>query len=306
MQVLVFDVGKTHCRARLVTEDGRESDVVVAGSRALGDPGGVRAVCSAMVAAADDLDLAGVETVAGAVAGFASAGDRATALADRLRRHHRLPLVLTDDVTAWHVGALAGRPGVVVAAGTGAVALAVTAAGEVSQSDGWGYLLGDEGGGFWIGRAGLMAALRAHDGRQGSQLLRRRAIDRFGALEDLPARVHADPVREIASFSRDVADASRDGDEEATRIWRRAGRALAETAAGAARRAGLTAPDVALVGGLPAVGDLLVAPFTDRLAEACAGARVVPAAGDPLDGLHHLVTAGADLHASRVRTFPAP
>jgi N-acetylglucosamine kinase-like BadF-type ATPase len=36
---------------------------------------------------------------------------------------------------------------------------------------GWGYLLGDEGGGFWIGRSALTAVVRQFDGRGPATLL---------------------------------------------------------------------------------------------------------------------------------------
>ena len=305
-QVLVCDVGKSTCTAALVSVGGRRRTSVGAGCRALADSGGIQAAFSAITATAEGLDVTEIDLVAAGVAGFASAGDRTALLADLLRSHFGVALMLTDDVTAWHAGALAGRPGVVVAAGTGAVALAVAADGRLRQADGWGYLLGDEGGGYWLGRQGLMSALRASDGRGGSEALRRRAIARYGALEDLPGRLHEEPVRAIASFSRDVADASREGDEDATQIWRRAGHALAETAAAAGKRAGLADPDVALTGGLAAVGDLLLGPFTDRLGTLCAGARVVSAEGDVLDGVYRLATTGGGLHAVRVRVWPGP
>jgi len=71
------------------------------------------------------------------------------------------PLVLvTDDAVTAHLGALGGEPGVVVAAGTGAIALGVGESGASARADGWGTLLGDDGGGYWIGRrSGARAAL---------------------------------------------------------------------------------------------------------------------------------------------------
>ncbi len=86
-------------------------------------------------------------------------------------------MLVSDDAVTAHLGALGGEPGVVIVAGTGAIALAVD---EVAaRADGWGTRLGDDGGGYWIGRAGLAAALRAHDGRGGSRELLARAMARF-------------------------------------------------------------------------------------------------------------------------------
>jgi N-acetylglucosamine kinase-like BadF-type ATPase len=52
----------------------------------------------------------------------------------------------------------------VIVAGTGAIALAASDAGW-ARADGWGPMLGDDGGGYWIGRRALALALREHDGR---------------------------------------------------------------------------------------------------------------------------------------------
>ena len=74
---------------------------------------------------------------------------------------------LTSDAVTAHAGALSLGWGVSVTVGTGAVCLAVPGDGEPRMIGGHGYLLGDEGGGFWIGRAGLRAVLRSLDGRGG-------------------------------------------------------------------------------------------------------------------------------------------
>lgn len=72
--------------------------------------------------------------------------------------------VLSDGETALH-GALRGGPGILVISGTGSVAYGRSEDGRVERCGGWGMVLGDEGSGFEIGRAGLRAALLAVDGR---------------------------------------------------------------------------------------------------------------------------------------------
>ena len=70
-----------------------------------------------------------------------------------------VPLVVTNDAVTAHLGALGGEPGAVIVAGTGAIALAATPEGW-ARADGWGTMLGDDGGGYWIGRRALAMALR--------------------------------------------------------------------------------------------------------------------------------------------------
>lgn len=62
-------------------------------------------------------------------------------------------------------GAFAGKPGVVLIAGTGTIAIGKTPKEELVRCGGWGIELDDEGSGAWIGREGLTAVVRALDGR---------------------------------------------------------------------------------------------------------------------------------------------
>src|SRR5437016_1486807 len=68
-------------------------------------------------------------------------------------------LVTHDGLIALS-GATAGQPGLITIAGTGSFAFGRNAAGETARAGGWGYIFGDEGGGFFITRQALRAALR--------------------------------------------------------------------------------------------------------------------------------------------------
>ena len=57
------------------------------------------------------------------------------------------------------------QPGVVVIAGTGSIAYGRNERNQAARAGGWGYMLGDEGSGYWIGRAALRAVLREADRR---------------------------------------------------------------------------------------------------------------------------------------------
>lgn len=72
---------------------------------------------------------------------------------------------LADDAVTSHHGALSGRPGVSLTVLTGVAYLALPADRPARVIGGHGYLLGDEGGGFWLGQRGLGAVLRASEGR---------------------------------------------------------------------------------------------------------------------------------------------
>src|SRR2546421_10859269 len=70
--------------------------------------------------------------------------------------------------------AFADGTGIIVSAGTGSIAYARDPTGQLHRAGGYGWQLGDEGGGYWLGRRALDVAARAHDGRgEGSTLLAR-------------------------------------------------------------------------------------------------------------------------------------
>lgn len=227
-------------------------------------------------------------------AGMASLGDdlRARlpgALADALGVGR---LALAGDAVTAYAGALGLRPGVVVAAGTGLIALGTAADGTGwRRADGWGHLLGDAGGGAWIGRAGLDAAMRAHDGRSGgSKALLAAAEERFGPVAGLPGQLYprADRAAVMASFAPEVARHAAE-DAVAAGIMRQAAEHILEAAAAA--RPGPGAVEVALTGGLFRIGEPLLVPLREQAPHLLPDAALVPAAGDPLDGA--VLVAGA-------------
>ncbi|MGV9707702.1 N-acetylglucosamine kinase [Streptomyces sp. NPDC003483] len=307
--VLAVDLGKTGCRAVLWTGPDSPGHPVreVPGAPGLAESGGVTAAVAAVTAAASlgdglasALPAGRLDTVCVGAAGAAADPSAARSLAELLL--DALPtdeVAVTSDAVTAHAGALGGGAGVVLAAGTGAVTVGIGEDGTFARVDGWGPWLGDEGSGAWIGRAGLRAALRSHDGRGPATSLARAAADRFGDLDRLPATVghSANQARLTASFAPLVAGAAADGDAVATGIMRDAAAALAEAVVAAARGTGGTDPlPVALTGGLIGIGAPLLDPFTDLLHSSGLPLRVTPSLGDPLHGARLLALDSAGPH----------
>jgi glucosamine kinase len=215
---------------------------------------------------------------------------------------------LGPDMVTAHAGALRGDPGVVVAAGTGAVVFALGAEGATHRADGLGFLLGDEGSGFAIGRAAIRAALAAREGRGPATGLQDAATSFFGDLDDLPHRVYtsANPVRELAAFTHEVARVARAGDEVALAIWSEAAVDLVGSTAAVVRRAfpeaAIGSVPVSHSGRLFEVEDLLLEPFKAALAQRCREARYRDPSGDSLMGAAHLVQRGLGRYAALMHT----
>jgi glucosamine kinase len=85
------------------------------------------------------------------------------------------------DSFAMLLGAHGGRPGAIVAAGTGSVAEALLADGTRRLVGGWGFPVGDEGSGAWLGLHALRHAQRALDGREAAGPLAHDLWDACGA-----------------------------------------------------------------------------------------------------------------------------
>jgi N-acetylglucosamine kinase-like BadF-type ATPase len=198
-----------------------------------------------------------------------------------------------DSITAY-LGALGDERGAVVASGTGVVTLAV-GADEVARVDGWGYLIGDAGSGYWLGRAALDAVMRAHDGRGEPTALTAVVAADFPDLERAYIDLQSDPERvgRIATYARPVADLA-ETDAVAAAIVEAAGRELAASVVAGLRRVGeadAAAPRVRGIGGVFG-GAVLARAFTAAVLEQVPTADVRIGEAHPLDGAAAL--AGVD------------
>ncbi|MEV4624330.1 BadF/BadG/BcrA/BcrD ATPase family protein [Asanoa sp. NPDC049573] len=257
-----------------------------------GDP--ITATIDAVEQAWGSAGAAGrVERVVLGLTGLPTSANRRDALSAGVARVLRAREVVlgADNVTA-HAGALPEAYGVALTVGTGVGCLAVDpAARTIRRLDGWGHLLGDDGSAFAIGRAGVAAVLRAHDGRGPATALDAVAQARYGPVRQLTERIYTSPrmVDDIARFAPDVVATAAAGDPVSVHIVRSAAGELAHTAASAvAFVAGTNRVPVALVGRLVAAGGPLVDAFHEALAAGCPRALPVPPAGGALDGARRL------------------
>jgi N-acetylglucosamine kinase-like BadF-type ATPase len=134
----------------------------------------------------------------------------------------------------------AGGPGVVVIAGTGTITYGENAGGESADASGWGYLLGDEGAGYWIARQAVAAACRHWDRRGEPTRLTEKLLAALGIedLWELYFLVYSEKLSraDFAALAKVVPEAATEGDALAGRILRRAGRELGLSAGTVARR----------------------------------------------------------------------
>jgi N-acetylglucosamine kinase-like BadF-type ATPase len=182
--------------------------------------------------------------------------------------------VASDSYVA-RLGAFRDAPGIVVIAGTGSGALGFDGQ-RWERAGGHGFLLGDEGSAYWIGRAAVRAALRWEDGTGGSGLIHQAVTRTIGtSLDALIQQVHSSPSeRNRLAVLAPVITGLAPADTEALRITEQAARHLAALAQAVQRR----------LGPLPVagVGGVFEAPLIwDRFTELTAATRPLapPAVG---------------------------
>ena len=208
-------------------------------------------------------------------------------------------LVVTDDAVISLAGATGTGQGIVTIAGTGSIAFGRNPAGRTARAGGWGYIFGDEGGGFDIARQAARAALRLEEGWGPPTVLRETLLGATGS-ESANQMLHRFytgewPRSRVATLASLVDLAAVAGDAVALRILRGAARQLAKLA-GAVREE-LWAPaaqlEIAYAGGVFRSGTLLE---TFRmLVEAREGVRCVPPRRGPAEGALREAYRGAGL-----------
>jgi N-acetylglucosamine kinase-like BadF-type ATPase len=199
-------------------------------------------------------------------------------------------LLLVHDTVNAHMGAFGGQPGVIVIAGTGSCAYGVNAEGREARTGGWGYLLGDEGSGYWIALRALSAITKAADGRGRPTRLTEgilRAL-KVSNLTALHAKMYYDtpPRPETARLATVVAEAAAAGDVVAQEIMLAAAQELAAASAAVLRQLGMLSEpaQVAMVGGIAQAGPVIQEPFRAALQAEAPLARVVPPRFPPVVG----------------------
>lgn len=196
---------------------------------------------------------------------------------------------LASDATTLLLGAHGGQAGVIVIGGTGSVAQQRTHAGAVNKVGGWGFGLGDEGSGAWLGRRAVQHLSRVLDGRAAADGLSARLAPVVGGHRD--ALIEwcrpAGPAGH-GSLAPQVFAAAAEGVRSAEALLQQASQELAMLVA---------ALDVHEPG-LPVVVSGSVAErLWERWPEALR-ARVVPRRGDALDGALQLLKRAVGSHAA--------
>lgn len=189
-------------------------------------------------------------------------------------------LLITTDARTSLYGANLGQPVVVVALGTGSVAMRLQADGQEQQVGGWGFNIGDEASGAWLGKIAMRELLWQVDSKAGIQSPLLQAIaDNTAATPELllPWLKSATPAN-YAQLAP-LVFAYQPQCSIAQQLLIQHGQAISQLIAAAREDTELP---VMLLGGLANISCPLLSPLEQTLLQ--------PARGNSVDGAHILAT----------------
>lgn len=167
-------------------------------------------------------------------------------------------LSIGTDVALAYRSEFKDGEGIYLYAGTGSIAVHITKAGEEISIGGWGYLLGDEGAGYWIGRAGLRHLMTQIEELSSLDELSNALSQAVGGKDWPSIRqfVYSKDRSAIAGLTPIVANSASNGSKSAAAILDNAANHLAELALRMERRLKIVNMPIAFGGGIasPALG----------------------------------------------------
>lgn len=193
---------------------------------------------------------------------------------------------VVPDVEIAFEDAFGADPGILVIAGTGAIAYGRNSSGETARVGGWGYLVSDEGSGSWVGLEAVRSALRAKDRGEDPRLLKA-LMEAIGAadFDNLIVKLNGNPVPDFSMLFPVVLSLAENGDELAGEVLERGGRKLAGMAEIIVRRLfGEASCSVAPHGGVLSSSQIVKAAFATELKAKCPKAKLLARHIDPSRG----------------------
>lgn len=253
--VLGVDIGGTSVRAQLSDLAGARLGVGRADGgnpNAVGMATAVEHIRTALESALGTVDRGAVAMAVVGAAGFGGQRDPGPAfLAMWSALGLRVPPTIVSDPLVAFAAGTPDRDGTVVVSGTGAAAVGVVDLRTDLVADGIGWLLGDDGSGYWVGREAVRHTVRPARGIPDDPLslaVTTHLLGHAGDREAIVRHLYAGSPMRLTTLTRVVVGAAEAGNADARRILDDAA-ALLERSTSAVRGPGLETP-VVLSGGM--------------------------------------------------------
>ena len=209
------------------------------------------------------------------LAGCVTEEDRAILLKLARAVWPRAKIVAGSDRDSGMAACLRDRDGIAVNAGTGS-SVTGRSGWQIEKAGGWGHILGDAGGAYFVSIRALRSVLREYDLRRGERefaanILRALGLNNF---DELVRWAQTADKMEIASLAPVVFEAARKSDEAARQIIAAGVSALVDFTTAVSMRLQLETPEVRLMGGLFENQKFYGVAFAKALSEKIPGAEV--------------------------------
>ncbi|MBO1265229.1 acyl-CoA reductase [Proteiniclasticum sp. SCR006] len=275
MKYICVDAGGTKTRFALYNEDGKVLDQEVLPSchfMKVGYEGMVEILHEGYSVLKDRNDFSENELILSL--GLAGYGREEkirrsieTALADKFRNQR---YVLHNDIEIAMEAAFSGRDGIMLIAGTGSIAFC-RHQGKMRRSGGWGYLFGDEGSAYWLGRKLLEVFSKEEDGRLEKSLIydllmKHLKLQHGHDLITYVRETLGNRREDIAKLALILYKAASGGDKRALELYDEAAKELASLVIAAGRET-TGDVDVAYFGGVFEAKELILDPLRAYLPE---------------------------------------
>jgi N-acetylmuramic acid 6-phosphate etherase len=191
-------------------------------------------------------------------------------------------IVTGSDRDSGLAAALEHGDGIVVNAGSGS-SVTGRRADRIERAGGWGHILGDTGGGYFLSIEALRLILREHDLHRGEMQFTAKILHALSLnnLDELVRWAQTADKDEIAMLTPVVFEAAAGGDARVNDIVEEGARVLCEYTEAVASRLHLLAPKVVLMGGLFQRDSIYTHAFRRRLKKNLPDARVTIAERPP-------------------------
>lgn len=240
------------------------------------------------------LGAASVSRVIAGSGGVDTAED-ARALAALISPHAPGATVEVVHDTRLIMAAGGASTGIAVIVGTGTAAWGTDSGGRQARSGGWGYLLGDEGSGYWVGREAVRHTLHRHDLGQEQDELGRRVVNANGvdSPAELIALFHGNTGRRYwAEQASLVFDAYAEGHKESAEILNAAAEHISVMIQDVAQVLGVRGP--VIIGGGLAVNQPIMQQLISTRLENAGLQDVTFLTQDPVMGVAYLVAVSTE------------
>jgi N-acetylmuramic acid 6-phosphate etherase len=204
-------------------------------------------------------------------------------------------IVVGNDRDSGLAAALGHADGIVVNAGSGS-SVTGRRGDKIEKAGGWGHILGDAGGGYFLSIQALRVILREYDLHRGEVQFTAKILHALSLnnLDEVVRWAQTADKMEIAMLAPVVFEAAASGDARVIEIVEDGAQVLSEYTEAVAFRLHLLAPKVLLLGGLFHRDSIYTHAFRRRLKKNLPDARVATAERAPEFGAAWLATESSD------------